>query len=451
MRVLPAAALFLCLFPCSALAADDREQNESPQAGQNSASPPPQSGVQLPRWLMLRAEHRGRIEGFTSGGFVSNRDDAYWLNRFRVNARIAPRPGVALHLQFQDARVYGKNTGAGGPPFKDRIDLRLAHADLGNLDKGRIALRVGRQELVYGEQRLVGHLNWTNTARSFDAVRAVTHYKRIHLDAFAASLVAIQDGQFNRSGSANRLYGAYSRIDALVKNGTFEPYTFVRTSQNLATETGGRGNLSATTAGLRWLGKLPAAFDYNTDLAIQRGSLGSDTVSAWAGHWLLGRTLAPRRGLRLFGEYNYASGDSNPADGTRETFDQLYPTGHDKLGLADQVGWRNVHHLRSGLELKPHPKWLLSGGYHSWWLAEGRDAMYNAGGAILARSPAGALNRHVGQELDVQATFTPAVALQIAAGYAHMFPGGVLQAATPGKTYRSPFVMVTSVLTLERK
>lgn len=274
MRVVPVAALFLCLISCPALAADAADENESPQAGQNPAPLPPQTNVQLPRWLMLRAEHRGRIEGFTSGGFVSNRDDAYWLNRFRVNARIAPRPGVAFHLQVQDARVYGKNTGAGGPPF---------------------------------------------------------------------------------------------------------------------------------------------------------------------------------RGLRVFGEYNYASGDGNPADGTRETFDQLYPTGHDKLGLADQVGWRNVHHLRSGVELKPHPKWLLSGSYHSWWLAAGRDAMYNAGGGVLARIPAGAPDRHIGQELDVQATFSPAVALQIAAGYAHLFPGAFLQAATPGKTYGSPFVMVTSVLTMERK
>ena len=38
---------------------------------------------------------------------------------------------------------------------------------------------------------------------------------------------------------------------------------------------------------------------------------------------------------------------------TRQTFDQLYPTGHDKLGLTDQVGWRNIHHLREGIEITP--------------------------------------------------------------------------------------------------
>jgi len=44
--------------------------------------------------------------------------------------------------------------------------------------------------------------------------------------------------------------------------------------------------------------------------------------------------------LRL--EFNHASGDSNPSDGKHGTFDVLYPTAHDKYGMADQVGWKNV-------------------------------------------------------------------------------------------------------------
>jgi hypothetical protein len=31
----------------------------------------------------------------------------------------------------------------------------------------------------------------------------------------------------------------------------------------------------------------------------------------------------------------------------------LYPTGRDKLGLADQVGWKNIRDLRSLVELPP--------------------------------------------------------------------------------------------------
>jgi hypothetical protein len=78
---------------------------------------------------------------------------------------------------------------------------------------------------------------------------------------------------------------------------------------------------------------------------------------------------------RVFAEYNHASGDRNPTDGRRGTFDQLYPTGHDKLGLSDQVGWRNINHARAGLDLKPAARWQLTGSYHSWWLASATDAL----------------------------------------------------------------------------
>src|SRR6202022_2539710 len=129
--------------------------------------------------------------------------------------------------------------------------------------------------------------------------------------------------------------------------------------------------------GTRWAGKIRTRLDYNTEVALQRGSLGSDRISAWAGHWLFGGTLpAGHRSYRIFGEYNYASGDKTPGDGTRGTFDQLYPPGHDKYGLADQVGWRNIHDVRTGMEVRPQAKLLLTGSYHSYWLAAAPGGLY---------------------------------------------------------------------------
>jgi hypothetical protein len=82
-----------------------------------------------------------------------------------------------------------------------------------------------------------------------------------------------------------------------------------------------------------------------TELAMQRGSWGGDSVSAWAGFLRFGRELGNfdwHPTVRL--ELNRASGDKNPNDGRHETFDVLDPTPHDKYGLADQVGWKNVKH-----------------------------------------------------------------------------------------------------------
>jgi hypothetical protein len=92
----------------------------------------------------------------------------------------------------------------------------------------------------------------------------------------------------------------------------------------------------------------------------------------------------------------------------------------------------------------------LVANYHSWWLNETRDALYAAGGAVLARVPAGAASAHVGQELDIQASRALSPQIQLAAGYAHIFTGAFLKEATPGASYSHPYVMVTYVFLAEK-
>ena len=126
---------------------------------------------------------------------------------------------------------------------------------------------------------------------------------------------------------------------------------------------------------------------------------------------------------KVTSEYNFATGDDVANDGKRQTFDQLYPTGHDKLGLADQVGWRNIHHLREGIEITPI-KYPISFNYHSWWLASAADdGLYSASGALLARRVLAAQEHARRQEIDLQVTRAITPQLQLAGGYAYIISG----------------------------
>ena len=403
----------------------------------------------LPSWLRVRGEFRERFEGVAGAGFVKGRDDAYGLSRFRFNATMTASPSLAFQVQAQDARVADKEIGPTTTPFRAAFDLRMAFADIGSA-RSPVAIRVGRQELVYGDQRLVGHLNWTNAARTFDGVRATFRSKPVQVDIFGTSVVRILDKEFDKSGNGNRFFGAYASTAALIPNSSLEPYVFFKRDRQLRTEVGTTGNLQAATFGARWAGKLPSRLDYVVEMAGQAGSLGSDNVRAWAGHWQLREALPGKSPARVTAEYNFASGDANPTDGTRGTFDQLYPTGHDKLGLSDQVGWRNIRHLRGILDLPPVRKFAISTSVHTWWLAEKRDSLYSAGGASLARVAAGAASAHVGEEIDVQVIRPLTPQLQLAAGYAYVIPGAFLKQATPGASYSFPFVMVTYVFLADK-
>jgi hypothetical protein len=403
----------------------------------------------MPRWLRVRGEFRERMEGFDGLGFNSTNDDLYWLSRFRFNATVTANKHLSFQAQVQDARVGRKTVGPTQAPFRAPFDLRQGFVDIGAA-AGPVTVRVGRQELVYGEQRLVGHVSWLNASRTFDGVKATFRTKAFSIDAFATSVVRIQVDEFDKSGAGNRFGGVYLTAGSLVPQATVEPFFYVRRDVNLLNETGVRDTLLSTTTGVRFNGKLRGRLDYGIELALQRGTLGTDDIEAWAGHWQLRESLPGAGAVKLIGEYNYASGDASGTDGVRGTFDQLYPTPHDKYGLADQIGWKNIHHVRAGFEVTPFRGLPLTTNYHSWWLADKRDGLYAVNSALSARVPGGAADSHVGQEIDVQVTRSVTPQLSVAAGYAHIFTGAFLKQATPGASYSHPYVMATYVFLAER-
>jgi hypothetical protein len=419
-----------------------------PPAPKKAPPFPNRANELMPAWLRLRGEFRERVEGFDNAGFVSGRDDTFYLSRVRLTATATGRL-LAATVQVHDARVGDKSVGPTGSPFKAAFDLRQAFADVGAA-KSPLTARLGRQELAFGDQRLVGHAAWLNSGRSFDAARVTIKSAIAQVDLFGASVVRILDDEFDKSGNGNRFAGAYASRTRILPLGTAEPYVFYRRDVNQRAETGGSGSLEQVTTGARLVGKLPARLDYNVEMDLQRGSLGPDSLRAWAGHWQLRESLPGPHVPHLLAEYNYASGDENPTDGKRGTFDQLYPTAHDKYGLADQVGWRNIHHVRVGFDVTPITSTPIAVSYHAYWLAEARDALYAASGAALARIPAGADSTRVGQELDIQVSRPLFPQLALSAGYSHLFPGPFLEQATPGASYSGPFVMVTYVFLAEK-
>jgi len=114
------------------------------------------------------------------------------------------------------------------------------------------------------------------------------------------------------------------------------------------------------------------------------------------------------------------------------------------------VGWRNIHHVRGGVEFSPWRNTPLSVGYHTWWLANRNDGLYAASGALTARVPGGAASSHVGQEIDVQVTRPLTPQLAVSAGYAFLEPGKFLDQATPGASFSAPFVMATYTFLAEK-
>ena len=398
-----------------------------------------------PDWLTIGAQYRFRFESRDTQRYERGNDDAYGLNRVLIDVGVKPKPWLDFHFQGQDARAPGKKNAT--PIFRDPFDVRQAWVQFGDSEDGWVRLRAGRQELLYGAQRLVGPLDWLNTARQFDAVKVNIGRKGLNLDLFAASVVVVDDRAFNKSRDGNNLHGAYARLDRLVSKGSLDVYTFWKTTPRVVGERGA-GDADLYTTGFRFTRPLAGRFDVETEMARQYGSFGADDIEAWGGYWILGysppgMSWSPRFSV----EYQYGSGDDDPADGKRGTFDQLFPTGHLYQGTADQIGWRNVQNVRAGVTFKPLAKTSITFDYFSFWLAARRDNLYAVNGAVSVRAPeGGAQSKHIGEEVDAILTWKPAAHATVGAGVGYFFTGNFLTETTPGRRHVFTYLFLNYVL-----
>jgi len=398
----------------------------------------------LPPWLRFSGELRERFEGYSGGGFKPHSTNDYDLQRIRLGMAIKPTHWLQFFIEMQDARVFGITPAL--PPYQNTTDIRQAFVQVGNPEGNGFTLQGGRFDMTYGNNRLIGNSWWTNVSRSFDGVRGAYQLGRFRVDAFATSVVIVRQGVIDHHLEGNNLYGIYATAKDVIPHTTLDVYEFWNLRPSFGLTGLKAGHLDEWTTGFRWVGALPANFDYRTEMAYQLGKLSVDKIRAWMGHWVIGYSFkeAPLK-PRLFAEFDYGSGSSNTKAGYDNTFDPIYPSTHDKLGLADQFGWRNIEDLRFGQEFKLARKWTVATSFHDYWLANAHDALFPTRGSIIALDAKGLSGTHVGEELDIQAIYTPTRQTQIDFGYGHVFTGHFLNKTTKGVDYSYPYMQLEYV------
>src|SRR5688572_23702607 len=59
----------------------------------------------------------------------------------------------------------------GDGPEADIAELHQAYFTIGNHKKFPLSAKIGRQEMIYGDERLIGAVGWNNIGRTFDAAK----------------------------------------------------------------------------------------------------------------------------------------------------------------------------------------------------------------------------------------------------------------------------------------
>ncbi|HLX68826.1 MAG TPA: alginate export family protein [Verrucomicrobiae bacterium] len=398
-----------------------------------------QGGDQHNEYFLERIRYHGGYIGDWWGAFVEGQSSLVQADKRFAYADSPAVPGTI------------KTRGDG--PEADIAMLHQAFVTVGDLKEFPLALKIGRQEMSYGDERLIGTFSWNNIGRTFDAAKLTLSTEWFSADFFTSRPVIPEDGRFNVANDYDWFSGVYATTALLPKN-NLQLYFLSRNSSSSAIDAEPRPQFPQPSArdiytvGGR-LKSLPGQFgswDYTVEGAYQFGDfrdnrLGANSPrlaqSAFMAVANVGYTFTNIWATpRLAGEYSYSSGDSNPHDGVHGTFDNLFPTTHRFNGYMNFFSFQNVQDARGILQLKPCPRMTAAIEGHGFWLADTHDNFYNAsfaprGGLGTTPGTGYGINPNygsfVGTELDAIAGFAVTRFAQLEMGYGHFFVGDYIK------------------------
>ena len=359
--------------------------------------------------VKIQGQMRTRFE-WTDNDFQIGRADLAHLLRTRVSVIGAPYEHTKVVVQAQDSRLFGEETSTLGDGSGDQIDFHQAYLQLDQVFDQPIALKFGRQEIVYGGQRLVGAVGWHNVGRSFDAASI-----RIGSDAY----VDLFNAKLRERGTLDRnLYGVYGHVESPARV-VWEPYLLFEHDKNSLSD-----NIKRATVGLYatgfFTGTSGHGFSYELEGALQTGEVAGQDVLAYLGTGSASYVSPSWRKHKVTVGFDFLSGDDDLSDNDNKAFDTLFATNHKYYGLMDLFINIPNHTGQMGLmdamlkgQMKASANVKLSLDIHHFQLVEGIETA-------------------LGQEIDTTVDYTYNQAYRLQWGAGVFVPGDAMKTRSGG-------------------
>jgi hypothetical protein len=402
----------------------------------------------------LKRIHIGDDFIFTTGGELRLRynnevdsrltgtNNVYYTERTRVYGDLWYRDNFRLFVETIDARSWDQDL----PPLvidQDHLDFLnlFADAKVAKIHDDPVYVRVGRQELLYGSQRFISPLDFANTRRTFQGVKAFWHSECLDVDAFCVQPV-IPNTEHWDSVDNNQVFSGLYTTYRPKKNQALDLYYLNLDNTNQVRQLGiQRAPTNVSTFGARYFGDYDSRWLWEAEGDVQTGSIGrqsllADALAVGGGYCFKDCPTKPQ--LWLY--YEYASGDKNPAVGERKTFNQLFPFGHYYFGGTDQIGRQNIQDLNAQFVFYP-TNWITClVQYHILRLDSPQDALYNSAGNAIRRDPTGRAGTDVGEVLNLVVNFHLDNHQDILIQNAHLYSGDFIKQTGPGRDLNALYI-----------
>jgi hypothetical protein len=364
-----------------------------------------------PGWyLTLAGEERSFYELYRNYNWGAGPQDGngYYLNRFLGSADFHLGSSTRFFFELKSGLEFGRTGGPRPVQDEDKLDINQLFIEFdlpSHGDRPRASLKIGRQDLQYGEGTLLD-VRDLNVRQSFDGIKLILRPKDWQVDLFAMRPALSNPGLFDDyPDHTQTLWGVYGvtskHLPRFIRQ--LDAY-YLGLDRKFARFAQGSGRDQRHTVGsLIHGGK--GNFSYVGEVDLQFGKFGSGNILAWKYAQGLSYSFShlkfqPVPSL-LFG---ISSGDTNPANPDLQTFYPLFPKGL-YYGFIDDSGSLNAIVLHGKIALQISKKVSLAPDNFFFWRQRTTDGLYSHPGVLL-RSGLASQEKYVGALQDIAITWT---------------------------------------------
>ncbi|RKR05060.1 alginate export protein [Flavobacterium sp. 90] len=352
-------------------------------------------------FLFFGAENRTQYQYFKNENWdeATRDDDGFILNRALFYGDLKIGSSFRLFSQLQSSTSISRLDP--NPLEENPLDLHQLFFDV---RVRNCSLRMGRQELYYGSQRLISVREGPNSRQSFDALKIIYQKNDLSVDAFYSYYVKNRFGHFNDKIDSNtKLFGLYTSIKRIKYLNNIEAY-FLNFKKSESTYNTFSGQENRNTVGSRIWGNY-SNWNYDIEGAYQFGNFDTKSIKAWTFSINNSFTYLLNKRIQKIGfKTEYISGDKIQNDGAIQTFNPLFPRGA-YFGLAALIGPSNLIDMHPFLEFQLTQKLNFYVDYDMFWRASKNDAIYQPNGTVLFES-SNATSKKIGNQLGASFEYT---------------------------------------------
>jgi len=308
--------------------------------------------------VSVGGEWREQYQNYTQANFgqmpanFTDESPHQWLHRWLLHADLHVNSRFRIFTQLNNTvRFWNPN------PILSQVEQNMLsiHQIFGEYKfHQNLSLRVGKQEMQFGQERFIASREGPNNRQSFLGAEATYHSKKVRAVLFYLNPVKMNVGAFDDGLMDERIGGLYVTKQVMPKYINLDAFYFNFTSSQRS-YIFINGLEDRNTAGIRFYSS-PKSFNYELELAYQWGTFKDLAIKSWMLVWDVNKQVIPFVFLGVGG--NYVPGDKSSTDSELNTFNTLFA--RPPFGQTVALNITNTFNISPYLRFQKGAKWFIT-------------------------------------------------------------------------------------------